>query len=85
MGVGAQFLTHTLQILEINLSFEAVKMISLYLIQTSFPFFLYQKLQEILIWYIRIISKASKDRLISKIWRVWLINWARHAHLNFEV
>ena len=50
-----------------------------------FSIFFYQKLKEILIRYIRIILKASKDRLISKIWRVWLKNWARHAHLNFEV
>ena len=35
--------------------------------ENSFPFFLYQKLKEILIRYIRIILKASKDRLISKI------------------
>ena len=34
----AQFLSHTLQILGINLSFEAVEIISLYLIQTSFSF-----------------------------------------------
>jgi hypothetical protein len=51
----------------------------------SFPFFLYQKLKEILIRYSRIILTASKDRLISKIWRVCLKNWACHAHLNFEV
>ena len=31
----AQFLSYTLQILEINLSFEAVKMIPLYLIKIS--------------------------------------------------
>ena len=36
----------------------------------SFPFFVHQKLKEILIRYIRIILKASKDRLISKISRV---------------
>ena len=34
----AQFLSHTLQILEINLSFEEVKMILLYLIKISFTF-----------------------------------------------
>ena len=34
----AQFLSHTLQILKINLSFEAVKMILLYLIKISFSF-----------------------------------------------
>jgi hypothetical protein len=34
----AQFLSHTLQILEINLSFEAGKMILLYLIKISFSF-----------------------------------------------
>ena len=34
----AQFLSHTLQILEINLSFEACKMIFLYLIKISFSF-----------------------------------------------
>ena len=34
----AQFLSHTLQILEINLSVEAVKMILLYLIKISFSF-----------------------------------------------
>ena len=45
-------------------------------------FFSYQKLKEILIRYSWIILTASKDRLISKIWRVWLKNWARHAHLN---
>ena len=33
-----QFLSHTLQILEINLSFEAGKMILLYLIKNSFSF-----------------------------------------------
>ena len=33
----------------------------------SFPFFVYQKLKEILIRYRRIILPASKDRLISKI------------------
>ena len=38
MGVGAQFLSHTLQILEINLSFEAVKVILLHLIKISFSF-----------------------------------------------
>ena len=49
-----------------------------------FSIFLYQKLKEIiLIRYIRIILTTSKDKLISKIWRVWLKNWARHAHLNF--
>ena len=37
--------------------------------ENSFTFFLYQELQEILIRYIRIILKASKDRLISKIGR----------------
>ena len=50
-----------------------------------FYIFLYQKLKEILIKCIRIILKASKDKLISKIWSVWLKNWAHHAHLNFEV
>jgi hypothetical protein len=34
----AQFLSNTLQILEINLSFEAVKMILQYLIKISFSF-----------------------------------------------
>ena len=34
----AQFLIHTLQTLEINLSFEAFKMIPLYLIKVSFSF-----------------------------------------------
>ena len=34
----AQFLSHTLQILEINLTFEAVKMILLYRIKISFSF-----------------------------------------------
>ena len=34
----AQFLSHTLQILEINLTFEVVKMILLYLIKISFSF-----------------------------------------------
>jgi hypothetical protein len=34
----AQFLSHTLQISEINLSFEAVKLILLYLINISFSF-----------------------------------------------
>ena len=53
--------------------------------ENSLPFFLYQKLKEILTRYSRTILTASKDRLISKIWRVWLKNWARHAHLNFEV
>jgi hypothetical protein len=33
----------------------------------SFPFFVNQKLKEILIRYSRIILPASKDRLISKI------------------
>ena len=33
---GAQFLSHTLQILKINLSFEACKMILLYLIKIYF-------------------------------------------------
>ena len=41
----------------------------------SFPFFSYQKLKEILIRYRRINLKDSKDRLISKIWRVWLKKW----------
>ena len=40
--------------------------------------FLYQKQKEILIRYSRIILTASKDRLISKIWRVWL----KHVVLN---
>jgi hypothetical protein len=53
--------------------------------ENSFPFFLYQKLKEIFIRYSRIILTASKDMLISKIWREWLKNSARHAHLNFEV
>ena len=39
-----------------------------------FPFFVHQKLKEILIGYSRIILQASKDRLISKISRVWLKN-----------
>ena len=34
----AQFLSHTVQILEINLSFEAVKMVLLYLVKISFSF-----------------------------------------------
>jgi hypothetical protein len=34
----AQFLSHTLQISEINLSFKAVKMILIYLIKISFSF-----------------------------------------------
>ena len=51
----------------------------------SFSFFVHQKLKEILIWYGRIILPASKDRLICKIQSVWLKNWARHTHLNFEV
>ena len=34
----AQFLSHTLQLLEINLSFEDVKMILLYQIKISFSF-----------------------------------------------
>ena len=34
----AQFLSHTLQILEINLFFEAVKMVLLYLVKISFSF-----------------------------------------------
>ena len=34
----AQFLSHTLQMLEINLSFEVFKMILLYLINISFSF-----------------------------------------------
>ena len=34
----AQFLSHTFQILKINLSFEAVKMILIYLIKISFSF-----------------------------------------------
>ena len=34
----AQFLRHTIQILEINLSFEAVEMILLYLIKISLGF-----------------------------------------------
>ena len=34
----AQFLSHTLQILEINLSFEAFKMILIYLIKISCSF-----------------------------------------------
>ena len=46
--------------------------------RTRFHFFLYQKLKEILIRYIRIILAASKDTLISKIWRVWL-KWAWRA------
>ena len=49
----------------------------------SFPFFVRQKLKEILIWYSRIILPASKDRLISKIWKVWFKNC--HAHLDFEL
>ena len=40
----AQFLSHTLQILEINLFFEAVKMILLYLIKISFSFW-YKKME----------------------------------------
>ena len=75
------------------LHLSIVFMTSMYLImdvsidgrRTLFHFFLNQKLKEILIRYIRIILKASKDRLISKIWRVWLKDWACHAHLNFEV
>ena len=35
---GAQFLSHTIQILEINLSFEAGKMILPYQIKISFSF-----------------------------------------------
>ena len=35
--------------------------------ENSFSFFLYQKLKEILVRYIRIILTASKDRSISKI------------------
>ena len=38
MGVAAQFLSHTLQILEINQSFEASKMVLLYLVNISFSF-----------------------------------------------
>ena len=34
----AQFLSHTLQILEINQFFEAVKMVLLYLVKISFSF-----------------------------------------------
>jgi hypothetical protein len=34
----SQFLSHTLQILKINLAFEVVKMILLYLIKISFSF-----------------------------------------------
>jgi hypothetical protein len=34
----AQFLSHTLQMLEINLSLEAVKMILIYLIKISYSF-----------------------------------------------
>jgi hypothetical protein len=34
----AQFLSHTLQVLEINLSFEAVILILIYLIEISFSF-----------------------------------------------
>ena len=54
-------------------------------IKNSLVFFLYQKLKEILTRYSRTISKASKNWLISKIWRVWLKNWARHAHFKFKV
>ena len=39
--------------------------------ENSFTFFLYQKQKEILIRYSRIILTASKDKLISKTWRVW--------------
>ena len=53
--------------------------------RTLVSIFLYQKLKKILIKYIRIILTASKDRLISKIWRVCLKNWVPYAHLNFEV
>ena len=51
--------------------------------ENSLPFLLYQKLKEILTRYSRTILEASKDWLISKIWRVWLKNWAHHGRFNF--
>ena len=48
-------------------------------------FHFFSKLKEILIRYSTIILTASKDSLISKIWRVWLKNWAHYTHLKFEV
>ena len=40
MGVarGAQFLSHTLQILEINQFFETTEMVQLYLVKLTFSF-----------------------------------------------
>ena len=32
-----------------------------------------------------IICRSSKNITFSKIWRVWLKNWARHAHFNFKL
>ena len=50
---------------------------------TGLRVFLYQKLKEVLIRYSRSTLTALKDRLISKIWSVWLKNWTRHTHFNF--
>ena len=52
--------------------------------RTRCHFFLYQKLKEILTRYSRTILTSSKNWLISKIWRVRLKNWARHANFKFE-
>ena len=43
MGLTAQFLSHTFQILEINLSFEGVKIILIYIIKISLKQFLMLK------------------------------------------
>ena len=32
-----------------------------------------------------IIWRSSKNITFPKIWRVWLKNWVRHAHFNFEL
>ena len=32
-----------------------------------------------------IIWRSSKDITFPKIWRLWLKNWVRHAHFNFEL
>ena len=35
--------------------------------------------------YSRTILTTSENWLLSKIWMVWLKNWARHAHFKLEV